>query len=943
MHDGIRFGAPRRGSSRTFMIIAACLALLAAGCDDKPKSEQQAEKAESGVFDSSKLPRVKGAKQIYAGAETTIFVSPDPIGPTASALDKALAAAGWQKYVAPHTAYRESATMRTIMLKKGSHALNVFITVAPAQNNAITVQYSALPLKTDLPFTKDASNIEYSPDRPLLTLVTAEPADKILDFYRKEMAERGWFLWSEKTNGKQAPGGPSGTIHEGGGYAHYISDKDPSVTLVLTLQKTDNGKSKLEIKQWPVGVLQTAHRGYLNRDNSAPLVIVSKLPRLPGAKETDRSTAERTVYSVAGNLPATSAAIKALLAADGWKFYVAPLDSRHSTWLQFKKGAQGLSVHFTILPGTNEQTTSQTTINYVATRLQFALPVPEDATDIVFDERRPYLALNAGGTIDSIRNFYNKQLAAAEWSPLSAADAAKIWPNAKFAEKPANGDSAYYVRGENRAIMLTLRARDGGKVSAEIKVPPFAQAQTVEADRDIFGLPIPKPHKTAGGTGGKVRREVHADVPASVDAVLAFYRRTLAARGWTEETQGAVNTADDVTFKFTTPDGTATLKLGHRYDLTTVSLVRDVTKQAPKADTPAAGNSIDAMLQQAQRMIRDAKKDAAAATKSQQAQQVPTAPNGAIETLRPLAGGNASIPLPETAQDIDAGSGSLEFTSASSVKSVAEFYRATMKQQGWRSQASVINNATMVVLNFSKAGKAVSLTIMRMGPKTNVSASGSALRVATAKPADASASQPATADDLIAEVSGGLPVPKRHTMTAGTKTPFRREVNANVPLDLAAVLGFYRRELGKLNWKEDTKTASVAADRAALAFASPEGPALLTLGRKDNETTVSLVVKNPQAAKKAGILPKSGQAKVVFGNTLPKTTALTFNNRTIKIAAGAGAKAPNGPAIDIKPGKYKYSIKLPGEKAQTDEVEVRADEIWGLIIGPGGILALQAY
>ena len=140
---------------------------------------------------------------------------------------------------------------------------------------------------------------------------------------------------------------------------------------------------------------------------------------------------------------------------------------------------------------------------------------------------------------------------------------------------------------------------------------------------------------------------------------------------------------------------------------------------------------------------------------------------------------------------------------------MAEFYRSTMKQQGWESRSSVINNANMVVLNFAKAGKSVSFTIMRMGNKTNVTAEGSALEIAAAKPAAVPARpppcKPATAEDLEAEESGGLPMPKRHTMSEGTKTPFRRELKASVPLELTDVLGFYRRELGKLNWKEEPK------------------------------------------------------------------------------------------------------------------------------------------
>lgn len=40
---------------------------------------------------------------------------------------------------------------------------------------ATSVQYNAVVLKNDLPFSKDASNIEFDPNKPLLTLISREP------------------------------------------------------------------------------------------------------------------------------------------------------------------------------------------------------------------------------------------------------------------------------------------------------------------------------------------------------------------------------------------------------------------------------------------------------------------------------------------------------------------------------------------------------------------------------------------------------------------------------------------------------------------------------------------------------------------------------------------------------------------------------------------------
>jgi hypothetical protein len=935
-----RFGIAKHGKSRGFIFAFACLAMLAGGC-----SKSEPEKSDNGTLDTSRLPRVAGAKEVFASPATTIFTSPDSVAQTADTVDKALATGGWQKYVAPNTAYSQDPKMRATSLKKGTQALSVFITIAPAQNNATSVQFAAVPLKNDLPFPKDATDIEFDPNRPLLTAVTAEPIDKTLDFYSKELGDRGWSLWSDKLDAKQPASGPSGEIRERGGSAEYVNDKEPTVTLVLTVQNAEAGKFKVELKEWPIGISASMHRAYVNGGtNIARPVDVSTLPRLEGAKvETARSSSDRLTYVVPGSVTNTIAATKKLLAAGGWKQYVTPLEEPHPLSLTLKKGAQGLSLFFTMPAGPVEQTG----VDYSPARLGFALPFPDDATDIVFDENRPYLNCITAGTIDATLDFFRKEFGASGWSPLSAKDAASRWPNAKLDEKITNGAIGYYISENQRPIVLSLQRRDDGKTVVEIKVPSFALPQTLAAGQDIFGLPRPERTPSAGGTGGSTVHELHANVAADVSTVLAFYHRELAARHWNEEIQGAVLNPDEVMLKFSSAEGTAVLKLGHKYDLTTVSLVQQLPKPAAKVAPAAKGEAADSIMNQTDRLIRDA--IAEAQVKSPKVAQAAGEP---VETLHARAGNDAPVPIPDSAEDVefDGADGQLEFNSASSLKAMADFYRSAMKQQGWEATSSVINNANLVVLDFAKAHKAVSLTIMKMGNKTNLTADGSGLKVAATKPAAPSgkaeatkAPAPASAEDLEAEESQGLPVPKRHTMSEGTKTPFRRDLKASVPLALNNVLGFYRRELGRLNWKEETKGTVVAADNAAIAYTSPDGPALLKLGRKDGATSVELVVKNTDAAAKAGLLPKPGQVKIMFGNINSAEAAITFDNKTLKVAAGAGTKGPDGPLLDLAPGKYKYSIKLPGKPAQSDEVEVGADETWGLMIGPGGVLALQTY
>jgi hypothetical protein len=317
------------------------------------------------------------------------------------------------------------------------------------------------------------------------------------------------------------------------------------------------------------------------------------------------------------------------------------------------------------------------------------------------------------------------------------------------------------------------------------------------------------------------------------------------------------------------------------------------------------------------------------------------------------------VPLPENAEGVkfEGDEGRLEFSSASSVKALTAFYRASLKPAGWKEQPSVINQPNMAVMEFAKNGKSISMTVMQMGPKVNVSANGSGLVIAAAKPVEAKSRQAKVVqtkskEPLTPDPDSALPVPTQHSSTgiSSTKFPgsdqsFRTELEASIPAELGEVLAFYRAELTKRGWQEKTDGATVTAERAELAFTSPQGPAVLKLGRARDETTVSLMQRNPQAAAKADIIPKAGQARLMLGNMGPKEASLTINNQTVKIAAGAGGpQSPKGPMLDLPPGKYQYALRLPGRPARTETLTVAAGDAWGLLVGPNGdVLPLQMY
>ena len=692
------------------------------------------------------------------------------------------------------------------------------------------------------------------------------------------------------------------------------------------------------------------------------IVDVHALPQLEGAVEdTSRPDPYRVEYRVPTPQAVTSQAVRKLLNTEGWVSYVLPLEEK-STTLKFKKGRQGLSVHFSQALSRPDQSL----VYYSTDRIYSNVPFPDGASELVFDGTRPYLGCIAPGALDATSAFYTSQMEAIGWRKLTAETAIR-WTTTGLDETVPNGVRAFYDHPEGdttqfykqKPVMLTLTRRDDGRTNVEIRTAPFALPADLNADSDVAGLPRPTPTKSSRGLGSASsnKREMSAAAIAELPAVLAFYHRELAARGWQEDGNAPLAPGDDVAIKISNAEETGVLRLGRKYDFTMVSLSAQVKESALVARAKAKKEAdekfmVDALGAAKQLMAADE------ARRKVQAAALSDAP------LNTLADSKTPMPLPETAESVkfEGDDGQLEFSSTSSVKALTAFYRASLKSAGWKEQPSVINQPNMAMMKFAKGGKSISMTVMQMGPKVNVRADGSGLVMAAAKPgesksaqtrpADTKAVQATSAEPLKPDPDAALPVPTQRSSSgvSSTKFPgsnqsFRTELEASIPAEISDVLSFYRAELTKRGWQEKTEGATVTAERAELAFTSPDGPAILKLGRARNETTVSLVQRNPQAAAKADIMPKAGQARVVLGNMGAKEASLTINKQTVKIAAGAGGpQSPKGPMLDLPPGKYPYALRMPGQPTRTETLTVAAGDAWGLLVGPSGdVLPLQMY
>src|SRR3954451_8288154 len=545
------------------------------------------------------------------------------------------------------------------------------------------------------------------------------------------------------------------------------------------------------------------------------IVDVHALPQLEGAVEdTSRPDPYSVEYRVPMRQAVTLPAVQKLLRDNGWVPYVMPLEEK-SSLLQFRKGRQGLSVHFTQALGRPDQSV----VYYTTDRIYGNVPFPEGASDIVFDGTRPYLGCVAPTTLDATSDFYASQMAAIGWQKLTPETAAR-WTTG-LNETVPDGLRAFYAHADSKEtgfyqqkpVMLTLTRRDDGRTHVDIRVAPFALPGELKADGDLAGLARPNPTKTARGLGNESsnKREMSAVVMAELPAVLAFYHRELAARGWQEDGSAPLAPGDELAIKISSAEETGVLRLGRKYDFTMVSLTAQVKDSAlaarAKAKKEADEKFLGDALGAAKQLIT-----ADEAKRKVQAAALSDAP------LNALADSKTPVPLPENAEGVkfEGDDGRLEFSSSSTVKALAAFYRASLKPAGWKEQPSVINQPNMAVMEFSKSGKSISMTVMQMGPKVNVSANGSGLVVAAAKPVEAKSNQAKAAqakskEPLTLDPDSALPVPTQHSSTglSSTKFPgsdqsFRTELEASIHAELGEVLAFYRAELTKRGWQEKT-------------------------------------------------------------------------------------------------------------------------------------------
>ena len=526
------------------------------------------------------------------------------------------------------------------------------------------------------------------------------------------------------------------------------------------------------------------------------------------------------------------------------------------------------------------------------------------------------------------------------------------------------------------SVYVMMAPAKGNATSVQYGVYPDTENLPVPADATEIAYSIRAPHLEC----------LSKQTP---EALLDFYRKELTALGWARFTAPkpdvAQKTSNSIRTHFIKENKDPLLFIldpeqrpGHTIVyLKSASHDEMMAEYAPKpkpaaapeqqAAAPAADDDDDDDSDaKFDSMVKDLINEALKPSKKDK-------PAEASLSNAPLTVSDAvamPVPIPDLSSEIEhqATKGTLEFKSQATVAALAEFYKSQMKSIGFKEKSSVINSKTMKVLNFSRGKRdEMTFTLMQMGKRTNVSARGDILKTETVKVEKSVAAAPTelppmdeqsattqsaepeqtapqlTEKDFEMIDKNGLPVPNPASSSGTMKSKFQFGVMAGVEASVDTVVALYRAELLKRGWSETATAAAITAQKAQLHFETKDGPAVLKINKPGPYTNIELFVRQKDKAIASGLMPKPGQVKVMFGNILEGPGEITIASKTFKVKAGERAEDPNGPSIELPPGKHTFTVKSKGQPAQDDTIEAGADEIWGVLIGPGGGLPLQMY
>lgn len=136
-----------------------------------------------GNVPPGKLPRPSGAKAVYVGDASAMYVTDAAVGVTADKCRRLLLEQGWVPYGgAGDSSYYKQNAIR----------VEATVSSAPAQGGKTMITYSGFLMSADLPAPPDVDDLRYSEQTRELSFETRADQQAMVDFYKKTLAKAKW-------------------------------------------------------------------------------------------------------------------------------------------------------------------------------------------------------------------------------------------------------------------------------------------------------------------------------------------------------------------------------------------------------------------------------------------------------------------------------------------------------------------------------------------------------------------------------------------------------------------------------------------------------------------------------------------------------------------------------------------------------------------------------
>jgi hypothetical protein len=294
-----------------------------------------------GNVKPGKLPVPPGAKPVYQGDSTAMYVTEAAVPATADACRDLFVAQGW----VPYGTAGDSA-----MFKQNAILVTATVSSAPAQGGKTAIQYSNQLISSDIPAPPDVEDLRYVDEPPELTFATANQ-DAIVDFYRKTLATAGWKSTMDK-------------LIDVDGKPTMIFRNPAKDMLTLSMPYAHGGKlgvsvrfqSAAEIAELDRRITEEAPKLRAAAEakaakEAAELAERNKVPKvaitLPGEAKDVKQTKDEIKFAVGkGKAKAAVEALRTQFRDAGWKEDVASLERMAGTLLLSKGEDQSVTITY---------------------------------------------------------------------------------------------------------------------------------------------------------------------------------------------------------------------------------------------------------------------------------------------------------------------------------------------------------------------------------------------------------------------------------------------------------------------------------------------------------------------------------------------------------------------------------------------------------------------